>query len=142
MAFETMKVFMSLSADADVESVLSALLRAKEVADVVMLRRTEKKLLNDANKRIRFKIGECVCAHRDVRLLCASYACADGKVQTALDKALVLVQASLGAHKFESYTFVQETQVSDVVRGVCVVLTSCSCAGNLRALGAQSALSS
>jgi hypothetical protein len=81
-----------------------------------LVRRSEKKILNDTNKSIRFPIGAfCIIVRRlcvdkfsfPIRFVC-DYV--EGKVQTPLDKALIMTQATLGGQSFESFSMKSEIQ--------------------------------
>lgn len=80
--FDTAVEMQNVSRSDDVKSVLSTLAKAKEMNSLAVLRRGEKRLLNDANKRIRYPIS--------------------GRVKTSEDKINVLVQTVLGNQPIES----------------------------------------
>jgi ATP-dependent DNA helicase HFM1/MER3 len=98
--FESMKRFMSLAHDSGPFHLLEALSQCGELQYPV--RRSEKSILNEAHKIVRYKL--------DVEL-------SKFRVQTPSQKAFILLQVSIGQHYLEDFTLRQEmTQIVDIAQ--------------------------
>jgi len=86
--FETMKSFARMTPESEIKDLLYVVSYASEMSDVI-LRRTEKKILNAINSKIRFPL--------------------EGRFVNNAMKVNCLIQAALGAVPIEDYAMRQES---------------------------------